>query len=114
MVRERERRRRRDGSDAELEGRSVGDQICHVGTDPPLDITDRRRRVLVWRNVDLDRQVDIVDVDEALAQRPWHPPVQLDDDGPGGWDRRSRRLDRKAQGAGGGLVGRGGVEWARA
>ena len=51
----------------------------------------------VGRDVDLDREVDLVDVDEALAERPRHRPVELGDDDVGRPDRRLHRLDRRAQ-----------------
>ena len=52
---------------------------------------------VVRRDVDLDREVDVVDVDEALAERPRHRPVELDDDGLRRADRRVHRLDARAQ-----------------
>ena len=74
LVAQGERGRRRDGADPELERRAVGDEVGHELADPPLDVADRADRVLVRRDVDLDREVDVVDVDEAVAERPRHRP----------------------------------------
>ena len=73
----------------------VGDELA----DPALHVAELWDPVLVRGDVDLDRKVDVVDVDEALAQRPRHRPVELDDDGPGRADRGVHRLDRDAEGA---------------
>src|SRR5215210_5264128 len=45
----------------------------------PIDIADQPGRVLVRRDIDLDREVDGVNMDEALAQGPRHRRVELDD-----------------------------------
>ena len=73
------------------------DQLGDVPADPPLDVADRRAGVDVRRDVDLDGQVDVVDVDEAVAERPRHRPVELHDDGLRGADRGVHRLDARAQ-----------------
>ena len=67
---------------------------------------DRTHRVLVRRLVHLDGEVDVVDMDEALAERARHRPVELDDDDPGGTDRRVHRLDAGAERAEPVAVGR--------
>ena len=88
------RRRRRDRADAELERRAVRDEIGDVLADPALDVADRAGCACSYGGyVDLDREVDVVDVDEALAERPRHRPVELDDDRLRGADRRVHRLD---------------------
>ena len=69
--------------------------------------------MLVRRRVDLDREVDVVDVDEALAERPRHRAVELDDDGPRGTDRGVHRLDRRPERAEPVLVRRRGVDQHR-
>ena len=51
----------------------------------------------VRRHVDLDREVDVADVDEALAERPGHRRVELDDDGLRGPDRGVHRLDARPE-----------------
>ena len=61
--------------------------------DPSLHNADRRVRVRVGRHVDLDGQVDVVDVDEALAQRARHRPIELDDNGLRGPDGGVHGLD---------------------
>ena len=66
------RRRRRDRADAELERRAVRHELGDVAADPPLDVADRGAGVDVRRDIDLDGQVDVVDVDEAVAERPRH------------------------------------------
>ena len=100
----------RDRPDPELEGRPVGHELRDEFADPPLDGADRTDRVLVRRHVHLDRQVDVVDVDEALAERSWHRAIELDDDRRGGPDRRVHRLDAGAQRAEPVTVGRRGVD----
>ena len=62
-------------------------------------VTDLTDRPLVGRHVDLDREVDLGDVDEAVAERPRHRPVELDDDRSRGPDGGVHRLDRRAEGA---------------
>ena len=64
--------RARDRADAHLERRPVGDQVRDVLADPALDLADRRVGVLVGRHVDLDAEVDLGDVDEAVAEGPGH------------------------------------------
>ncbi len=100
------RRSGRDGTDPQLERRSVWNELGHVLADPPLDIADLAAVILVGWHVDLDRQVDLVDVDEALAERPGHRPIELDDHRPGGPDRRLDRLDRRPQRAEAVRIGR--------
>ena len=99
LVPEGEGRRCRDRADPELECRAIRHELRDVLADPLLDEADGADPVFVGRDVDLDSEVDVVDVDEALAQCPRHRPVQLDDDGPGGSHRRMHRLDRVAEGA---------------
>ena len=96
---ERQGRRGRDRPDPQLDRCPVRDELGDVLADPPFDLANRAARVLVGRHVHLDRQVDLVDVDEAVAEGPGHRPVELDDDRPGGPDRGMHRLDRDAQGA---------------
>ena len=87
----------RDRPDAQLDRRPVGDQLGDVLANPALDLADRAAEVLVGRHVHLDRQVDLVNVDEALAQGPGHRAVELDDDGPGRPNGSVHRLDRHSQ-----------------
>jgi hypothetical protein len=68
-----------------------------VFADPAFDVADGADRVLVWREVDLDPEVDVIDVNEALSERPRHCPVELDDDCLGGPDRGVHRLDRDTE-----------------
>ena len=87
-------RRRRDGADAQLERRAVGDELGDVLADPALDVADRAGSACSYGGlVDLDAEVDVVDVDEAVAERPRHRPVELGDDRLRGADRRVHRLD---------------------
>ena len=104
------RGRRRDRADPELERRAVRDELGDVLADPPLDVADRRAGVLVRRDVDLDGEVDVVDVDEAVAERPRHRPVELDDDRLRGPDGGVHRLDARAERAEAVRVGRRGVD----
>ena len=97
LVAEGQRHGRRDGADPELERRAVGHELRDVLADPPLDVADLAGRVLVRRDVHLDREVDVVHVDEALAEGPRHRPVELDDDRLRGPDRGVHRLDRRAE-----------------
>ena len=55
-------------------------------------------------------EVDVVDVDEAVAERPRHRPVELDDDRLRGPDRRVHRLDARPERAEPVGVGRGRVD----
>ena len=87
-------------------GIELGDECA----DPPLDVADLADRVLVRRDVDLDREVDVVDVDEAVAECPRHRAVELDDDGASGTDCGMDRLDRGSQRAEPVRVGRRGVD----
>ena len=72
FVAEREGRCRRDRADAELERGAVGDEIGDELADLPLDCADLPDGVLVRRHVDLDREIDVAHVDEAVAERPRH------------------------------------------
>ena len=92
-----ERRRRRDRPDPELDRGAVGDEVGDVLADASLDVTDRADRVLVGRDIALDGQVDLRDVDEAVTQRAGHRGVELDDDRPGGPDRGMHRLDGRPE-----------------
>ena len=62
-----------------------------------LDVADHRAGVGVRWDVDLDAEVDVVDVDEALAERPRHRPVELDDDRLRRADGRVHRLDARPE-----------------
>ena len=69
LVPEEERGRRREMARSHSwsvarSGISVGD----VRADASFDVTELPDRMLVWPDVDLDRKVDLVDVDEALAE----------------------------------------------
>ncbi len=85
--------RRRDGPDPQLEGRAIGHEFRDVLPDPPLHIPDARACDGVRQHVHLDRQVDVVDVDEALAERPRHRLIDLHDHGLRRIDGRVHRLD---------------------
>ena len=97
LLAQEQRRRRRDRADAQLERGTVGDQVRHVRADPPLHLADRADGSLVGRHVDLDREVDVGHVDEALAEGPRHRAVELDDDRLRVPDRGMHRLHRCAQ-----------------
>ena len=78
--------------------------------DAALHLADLAGRVLVRGLVDLDGEVDVVHVDEALAQGPRHRPVELHDHRGRGADGRVHRLHAGAQRAEAVRVGRGGVD----
>ena len=61
----------------ELQRRPVRHQLGDVGADPALDLPDVADGPLVRRNVDLDREVDVVHVDEAVAEGSRHRPIEL-------------------------------------
>ena len=109
-VAELERRGSRDGADPELEGGAVGNELGDKRADAPLDHADRRLMELIRRLVGLHREVDLVDMDEAVAEGPRHRPVELDDDRPGGSDRGMHRLDRCPERAEAVLVRRRGID----
>ena len=109
LVTQGERSRRRDGTDAELDRGAVRNEVRDVLADPPLHIADGPDRVLVWRDVDLDCEIDVADVDEAVAEGPRHRAVELDDDRPRGADRGVHRLDGRAERAESVRIGRGGI-----
>ncbi len=90
---ERERYGGRNGADAHLERRPVRDQLGHVLADATLDVADNGERVLVRRLVHLNGKVDLVDVDERVAQGSRHRAVELRHDRGGRLDRRQRRVD---------------------
>ena len=52
---------------------------------------------LVGPDVALDCQVDVVDVDEAVAESPRHAAIELHDHCPGRANRRVHRLDARAE-----------------
>ena len=97
MSRRREGHGGRDRSDPKLERRAVGDEVGHVLADPTLDVTDGTDRMLVRRDIDLDPEVDVIDMDEALAERPRHCPIELDDDRLRGPDRGVHGLYRDTE-----------------
>ena len=59
---------RGDGADAHLDGRAVGYEVGHELADPTLDFPELADEVLVRRHVALHGQVDLVHVDEAVAE----------------------------------------------
>ena len=63
-----------DRADPELQRRPVGHEFRDVLADPPLHIPDPRAAMGVRRHVDLNRQVDVADMDEALPERSRHRP----------------------------------------
>ena len=67
-----QRDRGRDRADAHLDGGAIRDELGHVLADAPLDIADRGKDVLVRWLVDVHREVDLVDVDERVAERARH------------------------------------------
>ena len=75
-----------------------GHELGDVLADPPLDVADRadRRARRAGRRTSTARSI-CDDVDEAVAERPRHRPVELDDDRLRGPDRRVHRLDRRAR-----------------
>src|SRR5207245_6490155 len=77
LVAEGECRRRRDGTDAELERRAIGDEVGDVLPDLPLDFFDRANGMFVRGDVDLNGEIDVADVDEAVAKRARHRAVEL-------------------------------------
>ena len=86
-----------DRSDPELDRRAVGDQVGHEAADPPLDLADRAGCVLVRRDVALDGEVDVVDMDEAVAEGARHRPVELHDHRLRRPDRGVHRLDARPE-----------------
>src|SRR5690242_13980807 len=97
LIAEEEGGRGGDGTDPELKRRGIRDQVGDVGADLALDIADRADGTLERRHINLDRKVDLVDVDEALSERSWHRPVELDDDRVRCSDGCVDRLDGRAQ-----------------
>ena len=97
LVHQGHRRGRRDRADPQLERRPVRHEGRDVRADPLLDVADHRVGVGVRRDVDLDAEVDVVDVDEAVAERPRHRPVELDDDRLRRADGRVHRLDARPE-----------------
>ena len=110
LVAERERGGGRDAADAQLERGAVGDELGDVLADPPLDVAELADRVLVGRHVDLDGEVDLAHVDEAVAERARHRAVELRDDGLRGPDRGVHASTRRAERAEAVGVGRGHVD----
>ena len=86
-------------ADPELDGGAVRHEVGDELADSALHVAELGDRVLVRGGVDLYRKVDVVNVDEALAECARYRPVELDDHGPGGADRGVHRLDRDAEGA---------------
>ena len=68
-----------------------GSELGDMAADAALHLADLAGRVLVRGLVDLDGEVDVVHVDEALAQGPRHRPVELHDDRLRGPDGRVHR-----------------------
>ena len=93
LVHERRAHRRRDPADAHLDRGAIGNEIRHELPDPPLDLSRHADQVLVRGHVALDREVDLVDVDEAVAQGSRDGAVELDDDRLCGPDRGVDGLD---------------------
>ena len=60
LVGQGQRGRCRDRADSELERRAVGHELGDVLADPSLDVADGRAGVDVGRDVDLDREIDVV------------------------------------------------------
>ena len=88
---------RRDGPDPHLERRFVRDQVRNVLADPALHVADLAGGVDVGRLVDLDRQVDLADVDVAVAVSARHRLVELCNDRPGATDRGLHRFNGRSQ-----------------
>ena len=78
--------------------------------DPTLDVAEEPDGVLVGRHVNLDRQVDVVHVDEALTERPRHRAVELHDHRAGGADGGVHGFDGHAERAEAVGIGRGRVD----
>src|SRR4029079_17515562 len=97
LLAQEERGRRWDRADTQLQRRPIGDEVGDICTDPPLDVADRAEWMLVRWSVDLDREVDLLDVDEALAQRPRHRAIELHDHRLRGTDGRVDGLYRCAE-----------------
>jgi hypothetical protein len=93
LVAQGQRRRCRNGPDAKLQRGAVGNEVRHELPDPALDVPDRIKRVCIWGQVDFDGEIDLVHVDEAIAERAGHRAVELDDHGLRRPDRRVHRLD---------------------
>ena len=105
-----------NAADAHLDRGPVGDQVGHELADARFDLAELADEMLVRRHVALHRQVDLIDVDEALAERSRHALVELDDDGLGRPDRGMHGLDAGTQraeavGVGRRRVDEHGVEW---
>ena len=78
---------RGDVADAHLECGAVRDEVRDVLADAVLHVARRRRPQLIEGHINLDRQVDLRDMDEAVAERARQRPVELRDDHAGGVDR---------------------------
>ena len=70
----------RDHPDPRLDRRAVADEPRDVLPDPHRDVVRRGRGPREERNVALDDVVDVLEVDETVAERARHLPVDLGDD----------------------------------
>ena len=89
-----------DIADAELERGAIGDQPFEVQGD----VAHRLGHLVAGRPLEqrlgvVDELVDLVDMNERVAERARHPLVDLGDDELGRFDRRLRDVDRDAQAA---------------
>ncbi len=73
-----------DAADARLQRGAVGDEARHVAADGPGHLVELAVLELRQRAVHRDQVVDVVHVEEGVAQGPGHLRVDLGDDEVGG------------------------------
>ena len=96
----------RNPPDAHLERRTVGNQGSDLARDPQRFWRALAHGYLRERIVDGHDVIDLGDVDERVAERPWHLRVDLGDHEPGSLRRRLGDADLHSEGAEPMLVGR--------
>ena len=97
LVEQEEGGRGGDRPDAKLDRGAIGHEISDVLADSALHLPDLPDGMLVRGLVDLDGHVDVADMDEAVAERPRHRSIELDDDAAGRPDRRMHRFHGRSK-----------------
>lgn len=83
-----------DGADTELQRRTVLDEAGYVEPDGALDLAELGALGDGYRVVDVDGDVDVAEVQQAVTKAARHAGVDLCDDGLGGLDRGARGVHR--------------------